>query len=77
LALAELKNGITINNILPGIIEEMTLDEAIGDATAGVGERFAARPSDVARIIALLCGPEGRFITNSDIVIPGNLYSRL
>src|ERR1700752_173621 len=77
LAFAELKNKITINNIIQGIIEEMTLDEAISDATTGPGIRFATRPSDVAQVIAFLCREEGGVITNSDIVIPGNLYSRL
>ncbi len=77
LSYAELKNGITINNILPGIIEEMTFEEAISEATLKSGSGIGARPSDVARIIKFLCCEEARFITNSDIVIPGNLYSRL
>lgn len=77
LAFAEFKNNITINNLLPGIIEEMTFNEAISEATTDPGNRFGARPSDVGRIIAFLCREEARVITNSDIVIPGNLYSRL
>ena len=77
LAYAELKNGITINNILPGIIEEMGLNEAVSEATGNPVNRSSARPSDVGRIIAYLCRNEARVVTNSDIVIPGNLYSRL
>ncbi|HEX5888579.1 MAG TPA: SDR family oxidoreductase [Pyrinomonadaceae bacterium] len=77
LAFAELKNKITINNILPGIIEDISLDEAIRDATTDPDTRVATRPSDVARVIAFLCLEEGGVITDSDIVIPGNLYSRL
>jgi 3-oxoacyl-[acyl-carrier protein] reductase len=77
LAYAELRNSITINNILPGIIEEMSLNEAVSEATGDLANRSAARPSDIGRIIAYLCSEEARVITNSDIVIPGNLYSRL
>lgn len=77
LAYAELKYGITINNILAGIIEHMTFEEAISEAACKASSRIGARPADVAQVIRFLCQQEARFVTNSDIVIPGNLYSRL
>lgn len=77
LSYAELKYGITVNNILPGIIEGVTLEEALSDAAGETGTAVGARPSDVARVIEFLCREEARFVSNSDIVIPGNLYSRL
>ncbi|WKK27095.1 SDR family oxidoreductase [Streptomyces olivoreticuli] len=66
--------GITVNAVLPGIVET--------DATAPLRERFAAiaettalgrigRPDDVAGIVAFLAGDEARWITGQSIAAAG------
>lgn len=77
-AYAELKHGITVNSIQPGIIEEMSFEEAVAlDADPRYGSRAYAAPTDVANAIVYLCSEEARFLTNSVLRVPGNLYSRL
>jgi len=78
LAYAELRHGITVNSIQPGIIEETNLEDAIwqsrGEPTA---DRFYAGPVDVAGAVVYLCSVGARFVTNSVFRIPGNIYTRL
>lgn len=78
LALPELKHGITINNIMPGIIEDLISETAVSHSTSSAAgtSRFYS-PSDVAGAIAFRCHDEARAITRSDIHIPGNIYTRL
>ena len=74
LALAELKYGITINNILPGIIENLDNDKALAILKRGEAQEVFFNPVDVANAIAYLCSDQARGITQSDIRIPGNIY---
>jgi NAD(P)-dependent dehydrogenase (short-subunit alcohol dehydrogenase family) len=74
LARAEMRNGITINNILPGIIEEMSFEAAL---SAPSNEDALTKPSHVAEVAVALCEDTFRFVTGSDVVIPGNIYSRI
>lgn len=78
LAHAELKYGITINNILPGIIEEMPASDAEAAVLApAIAASPLVTPAHVAEVVSELCGPAFRHVTGSDIVMPGNLYSRI
>jgi NAD(P)-dependent dehydrogenase (short-subunit alcohol dehydrogenase family) len=74
LALAELKHGITINNILPGIIENIDNHKALEMLRNGKAQDLFFNPVDVANAIVYLCDDEARGITQSDIRIPGNIY---
>ena len=76
-ALAEYKHGITVNNILPGIIEEMENDEALRKLQGTSEPSIYFDPTDVARAVTFLCREEARGITKSDLRIPGNIYTRL
>lgn len=77
-AYSELKHGITVNSVQPGIIEEMSFEEAVAlNADPQHGSRVYAAPTDVANAIVFLCSEEARFLTNSVLRVPGNLYSRL
>jgi NAD(P)-dependent dehydrogenase (short-subunit alcohol dehydrogenase family) len=73
---SELKNGITINNVLPGIIEEISLEQANSNSSCR-HENELINPNDVADIICLLCSDLCKNVTGSDIVMPGNVYSRI
>jgi glucose 1-dehydrogenase len=77
LALAEYKHGITINNILPGVIEEIDNDDALRKLRGADSKSIYFDPTDVARAVAFLCSEDARGITHSDLRIPGNLYTRL
>lgn len=77
LALIELKHGITINNVLPGVIEDMDNDElfAVVEGSRQTSAWFG--PLDVALTVAFLCSDVARGITRSDVRLPGNIYKRL
>ncbi len=77
LALSEFKFGITINNILPGIIEDVDNEEALARLQRTHDRSIYYDPVDVARAVAFLCQEDARGITQSDIRIPGNIYKRL
>ena len=78
LAHAELRYGVTVNAILPGIIEEFSWEAAVAAACQDPAEpALLASPDHVAQIVARLCGDEFRWVTGSRIVVPGNLYERI
>jgi 3-oxoacyl-[acyl-carrier protein] reductase len=78
LAHAELRHGVTVNSVLPGIIEECSWQTAITEASAAnENSALLAGPADVARIVLRLCSNEFRWVTGARIVMPGNLYSRI
>ena len=77
LAFPEFKYGITINNILPGIIEDVDHDAALARLRLTNDNAIYFDPVDVARAIVFLCREDARGITQSDIRIPGNIYQRL
>jgi len=78
MAYKEYQYGITINNILPGIIEFMNFEEACQLSNdPKIQERGMARPTDVANLVVFLSRDEAKFITGSDIKVPGNIYLTL
>lgn len=75
------KRGARINTISPGIImTPLANDELSGPRGAGYRRmieqsvaRRAGTPDEVANVAALLMGPDGAFITGSDILMDGGV----
>jgi 3-oxoacyl-[acyl-carrier protein] reductase len=76
LAPIEWRYGITINNVLPGVIEDMSLEDAVA-AAAGMSQSPLTTPADIAEIVFMLCTDAMQQVTGSDIVMPGNVFARL
>lgn len=77
------RRGARVNSISPGIIiTPLAKDELNGPRGAGYRRMIelspagrAGTPDEVAGLAALLMGPEGGFITGSDILIDGGVTS--
>lgn len=77
LSLQLAKDGITVNNVAPGVIYTDRNVEALSDPayaqqvinTIPVG--FYGEPRDCAGIVSLLCSDEGRYITGQSIYVDG------
>jgi NAD(P)-dependent dehydrogenase (short-subunit alcohol dehydrogenase family) len=75
------KRGARVNTISPGIIiTPLARDELNGPRGEGYWRmversplRRAGTPDEVAHVAALLMGPDGAFITGSDILIDGGV----
>ena len=74
------KRGARVNTISPGIIfTPLATDELTGPR--GAGYRHAqlspvgrgGTPDEVATVAALLMGPDGAFITGSDVLMDGGV----
>jgi NAD(P)-dependent dehydrogenase (short-subunit alcohol dehydrogenase family) len=76
LAPIEWRYGITINNVLPGVIEDMALEDALAAANGEVRSALTT-PADIAELVFMLCSDAMRQVTGSDIVVPGNVFARL
>jgi 3-oxoacyl-[acyl-carrier protein] reductase len=70
--------GITVNCVVPGRIGGPRAATAgTGGAIPGGGHPLVGRegvPDDVAAMVALLCGPGGRYITGQSIHVSGGIY---
>lgn len=70
-------DGITVNNIAPGVIKTDRNQDALADAvyarkvmdTIPLG--FFGEAEDCAGIVSLLCSEEGRYITGQSIYVDG------
>ena len=77
LALQLAPEGITVNNVAPGVIDTDRNAEALSDpvyaqkVTATIPAGFYGQPSDLAGIVSLLCSEEGRYITGQSIFVDG------
>jgi NAD(P)-dependent dehydrogenase (short-subunit alcohol dehydrogenase family) len=75
------KRGARINTISPGIIiTPLAVDELTGPRGDGYRRMIdlspagrAGTPDEIATVAALLMGPDGGFITGSDILIDGGV----
>lgn len=89
LARQTIRNGVTINNILPGIFDsEAQRDHVDGLVAAGEGtfeeiwQRRAAenpagrygRPEEIGALFAFLCSDKAGFITGQNLLIDGGGY---
>lgn len=70
-------DGITVNNVAPGVIYTDRNVEALSDeayakkVTASIPVGFYGEPSDCAHTVSLLCSDGGRYITGQSIYIDG------
>jgi NAD(P)-dependent dehydrogenase (short-subunit alcohol dehydrogenase family) len=72
-------DGITVNNVAPGVIETPRNSEALSDkeyakqVIAGIPLGYAGVPQDCDGLILTLCSDAGRYITGADIFIDGGM----
>lgn len=77
LSLQLAKDGITVNNVAPGVIYTDRNVEALSDPQYAQVVRnsipvgFYGEPQDCAGIVSLLCSEEGRYITGQSIYVDG------
>jgi NAD(P)-dependent dehydrogenase (short-subunit alcohol dehydrogenase family) len=77
LSLQLAKNGITVNNVAPGVIYTDRNVEALSDAAYAkkvidsIPVGFYGEPADCAGIVSLLCSDDGRYITGQSIYVDG------
>jgi len=77
LSLQLAKDGITVNNVAPGVIYTDRNIEALSDpvyakkVTDSIPVGFYGEPDDCAGIVSLLCSDEGRYITGQSIYVDG------
>ena len=70
-------DGITVNNVAPGVIYTDRNVEALSDAanakkvTASIPVGFYGEPEDCAAMVKLLCSEQGRYITGQSIYVDG------
>lgn len=73
-------DGITVNNIAPGVVltprnEEVLKDKEYYDnVLRNIPCGFAGKPEDIAPAVLMLCSDEGRYITGTDIIIDGGMH---
>lgn len=69
--------GITVNNVAPGVIYTDRNREVLSDAdyarkvTDSIPAGFYGEPGDCAGIVSLLCSEKGRYITGQSIYVDG------
>ena len=77
LSLQLAKDGITVNNVAPGVIYTDRNVEALSDpayakkVTDSIPAGFYGKPEDCAGIVSLLCSEEGRYVTGQSIFVDG------
>ena len=77
LSLQLAKDGITVNNMAPGVIYTDRNVEALSDeeyakkVTSSIPVGFYGKPEDCAGMVSLLCSDEGRYITGQSIYVDG------
>ena len=77
LSLQLANDGITVNNVAPGVIYTDRNVEALSDpayakkVTSTIPAGFYGEPEDCAGIVSLLCSEEGRYITGQSIFVDG------
>jgi len=77
LSLQLAKDGITVNNVAPGVIYTDRNVEALSDkeyakkVTDSIPVGFYGKPEDCAGIVSLLCSEEGRYIVGQNIFVDG------
>lgn len=77
LALQLAGDGITVNNVAPGVIDTDRNKEALSDpdyaakVAASIPLGFYGTPKDMVGIVSLLCSEQGRYITGQNIFVDG------
>ncbi len=74
------KDGITVNNLSPGVIDTPRNRDALSDrdyarkVLEGIPSGYVGTPEDCVAGALLLCSEEGRYITGTDLVIDGGMH---
>lgn len=77
LSLQLANDGITVNNVAPGVVYTDRNVKALSDpeyakkVMDGIPLGFYGAPDDCAGIVSLLCSDEGRYITGQSIFVDG------
>ena len=77
LSLQLAKDGITVNNVAPGVIATDRNEEALSDAAYAkkvmdsIPVGFYGEPEDCVGMVRLLCSEEGRYITGQSLYVDG------
>jgi len=77
LSLQLAKDGITVNNVAPGVVYTDRNLEALSDPAyaekvkSSIPVGFYGEPEDCIGIVSLLCSDEGRYITGQSIYVDG------
>ena len=77
LSLQLARDGITVNNVAPGVIytdrniESLSDPEYAKKVTDSIPVGFYGEPTDCAGIVSLLCSDDGRYITGQSIYVDG------
>ncbi len=77
LSLQLAKDGITVNNVAPGVIYTDRNEKALSDlvyakqVTDSIPAGFHGEPGDMTGIVSLLCSDESRYITGQSIYVDG------
>jgi len=72
-------DGITINNIAPGVVNTVRNQKVLSDPEYlrmienSIPVGFVGDKEDIAPIMLLLCSQEGRYITGADIPVDGGM----
>ncbi len=69
-------DGITVNCVVPGLIDTVV---AGSSGTGSVHKREGllgrrGRPEEVAAVVRMLCGPDGRYVTGQEWHVNGGAY---
>jgi NAD(P)-dependent dehydrogenase (short-subunit alcohol dehydrogenase family) len=73
------RDGITINNLAPGVIatvrnEQVLADEAyLARVLSKIPAGYIGEPADCAGLAVLLCSEAGRYITGQDLFVDGGM----
>ena len=73
------KDGVTVNNLVPGVIVTPRNDEALANVEyakkvlSGIPTGFAGQPSDCVGAALLLCSDAGRYITGIELPVDGGM----
>ena len=77
LSLQLAKDGITVNNVAPGVIYTDRNREALADSdyakkvSDSIPVGYYGEPEDCAGIVSLLCSEKGRYITGQSVFVDG------
>jgi NAD(P)-dependent dehydrogenase (short-subunit alcohol dehydrogenase family) len=70
-------DGVTVNNVAPGVIATDRNKEALSDpiyakkVSDSIPAGYYGTPEDLAGIVSLLCSEDGRYITGQSIYVDG------